>query len=113
MHEIDLDKVIFFSKEDMAGGYYLQKGEHILQVDTKSTYSDINEVLELYNLKKWFKITLRKNYLCKLFCYNEKQVHKSDAHFREKNERDYSSFLPRYRGRKDVCFNKYFSPYHQ
>jgi len=21
MHEIDLDKVIFFSKEDMAGGY--------------------------------------------------------------------------------------------
>ena len=64
-------------------------------------------------LKEWFKITLRKNYLCKLFCYNEKQVHKSDAHFREKNERDYSSFLPRYRGRKDVCFNKYFSPYHQ
>ena len=53
MHEIDLDKVIFFSKEDMAGGYYLQKGEHILQVDTKSTYSDINEVLELYNLKKY------------------------------------------------------------
>ena len=41
MHDTDLDKVIFFSKEDMAGGYYLQKGEHILQVDTKSTYSDI------------------------------------------------------------------------
>jgi hypothetical protein len=53
MHNTDLNRVVFHSKEDMAGGHYLQKGEHLLQADTKSTYSDINEVLELYNLKKY------------------------------------------------------------
>lgn len=53
MHKSDLNKVVFHSKEDMAGGYYLQKGEHILRTDTKSDYTDINEVLELYNLKKY------------------------------------------------------------
>lgn len=53
MHETDLNKVVFHSKEDMAGGHYLQKGEHILRSDTKSNYTDINEILELYNLKKY------------------------------------------------------------
>jgi len=53
MHNADLNKVLFHSKEDMAGGHYLQKGEHILRADTKSNYADINEVLELYNLKKY------------------------------------------------------------
>ena len=53
MHDSDLNKVVFHSKEDMAGGHYLQKGEHILRADTKSNYADINEVLELYNLKKY------------------------------------------------------------
>lgn len=53
MHNTDSNKVVFHSKEDMAGGHYLQKGEYILQAEIKSTYSDINEVLELYNLKKY------------------------------------------------------------
>ena len=53
MHEKDLNKVVFHSKEDMAGGYNLQKGEHILRADTKTNYTDINEVLELYNIKKY------------------------------------------------------------
>lgn len=53
MHNTDLNKVVFHSKEDMAGGYNLQKGEHILRADTKSNYIDINEVLELYNIKKY------------------------------------------------------------
>jgi hypothetical protein len=53
MHKTDLNKVVFHSKEDMAGGYNLQKGEHILRSDTKSNYTDINEVLELYNIKKY------------------------------------------------------------
>lgn len=53
MHQTDLNKVVFHSKEDMAGGYNLQQGEHILRADTKSNYTDINEVLELYNLKKY------------------------------------------------------------
>lgn len=53
MHQTDLNKVVFHSKEDMAGGYNLQKGEHILRADTKTNYTDINEVLELYNIKKY------------------------------------------------------------
>ena len=53
MHKSDLNKVVFYSKEDMAGGHQLQKGEKILIGKTKSTYDDINEVLELYNIKKY------------------------------------------------------------
>ena len=53
MRKTDLNKVVFHSKEDMAGGHYLQKGEHILRADIKSNYTDVNEILELYNLKKY------------------------------------------------------------
>lgn len=53
MHEFDLNRVEFYSKEDMAAGHHLQKGEHILKADIKSNYCDINEVLELYNIKKY------------------------------------------------------------
>lgn len=53
MHEFDLNRVEFYSKEDMAAGHHLQKGEHILKTDIKSNYSDINEVVELYNIKKY------------------------------------------------------------
>ena len=53
MHKTDLNRVIFHSKEDLAGGHYLQKGEHILRTDIKSDYSDINDILELYNIKKY------------------------------------------------------------
>lgn len=53
MHKTDVNKVVFYSKEDMAGPYNLQKGEHILMAATKTNYIDINEVLELYNLKKY------------------------------------------------------------
>ena len=38
----------------MAGPHHLSKGEHILRSETKSSYIDINDVLELYNLKKHF-----------------------------------------------------------
>lgn len=53
MHQTDLNKVVFHSKEDMAGGHNLQKGEHILRSATKSSYTDINEILELHNIKKY------------------------------------------------------------
>ncbi len=53
MHETDSNRVVFHSKEDMAGGHYLSKGEHILRNETKSDYEDINDVLELYNIKKY------------------------------------------------------------
>lgn len=48
-----LDRVEFYSKEDMAGGYLLSNGEHILRNATKSVYEDINDVLELYHIKQY------------------------------------------------------------
>ncbi len=53
MHKHDLNRVEFYSKEDMAGGYHLSKGEHVLRSETKSVYEDINDVLELYNIKQY------------------------------------------------------------
>jgi hypothetical protein len=53
MHNHDLNRVEFFSKEDMAAGHQLSKGEHILRKETLSNYTDINDILELYNIKKY------------------------------------------------------------
>jgi len=53
MHKYDLNRVEFYSKEDMAGGYHLSKGEHILRNETKSVYEYINDILELYNIKQY------------------------------------------------------------
>lgn len=61
MHQTDLNKVVFYSKEDMTIGYNLQKGEPILRTDTKSIYTDINEILELYNIKKYLDNELYLN----------------------------------------------------
>lgn len=54
MHEFDLNRVEYYSKEDMAAGQHLQKAEQILRADIQSNYTDINQVLELYNIKKYF-----------------------------------------------------------
>ena len=54
MHKHDLDRVHFYSKEDLSGGYQLSKGEHILRNEIKYNSTDINEVLEFYNIKKYF-----------------------------------------------------------
>lgn len=53
MHKKNPNRVVFYSKEDLAGGHQLSKGEYILRNDTKSVYEDINDVLELYHLKKY------------------------------------------------------------
>ncbi|MBD3628189.1 hypothetical protein [Cyclobacterium sp.] len=53
MHNTDLNKVVFYSKEDMTWSYNLKKWEYILKADSKTNYTDINEVLELYNVKKY------------------------------------------------------------
>ncbi len=53
MHNYDINRVVFYSKEDMAGGHQLSKGEDILQKETLSNYTDINDILELYNIKKY------------------------------------------------------------
>jgi hypothetical protein len=53
MRSHDLNRVKFFSKEDMASGHQLSKGEHILRKETLLNYTDINDILELYNIKKY------------------------------------------------------------
>ncbi|WP_126246202.1 hypothetical protein [Chitinophaga rhizosphaerae] len=53
MNRHDVNRVKFYSKEDMAGPYQLLKGEQILKNGFQSDYNDINDVLELYNIKKY------------------------------------------------------------
>jgi hypothetical protein len=53
MHEHDLNRVEFYSKEDMAAGYQLEKAEPILRGTKQTSHSDINDVLEQYNIKKY------------------------------------------------------------
>ena len=52
-HEVDLNRVEFYSKEDMSGSHELAKGENILRNEIQSNYIDINDILELYNIKKY------------------------------------------------------------
>lgn len=54
MHKHDLNRVEFYSKEDLAGGHHLAKAEPLLRAVKQPNYSDINDILELYNIKKYF-----------------------------------------------------------
>jgi hypothetical protein len=51
MHKHDREKVVFHSKEDMTSGYQLSKGETILKSELTVSPIDINDLLELYNIK--------------------------------------------------------------
>lgn len=51
MHKMDFTKVVFHSKEDLATGHYLQICEHILKTENQEHYSNVNEILELHNIK--------------------------------------------------------------
>lgn len=55
MHKQDLNRVQFYSKEDMAGGIQLSKGEKILRKDINAEITDINDVLEFYHINKYFE----------------------------------------------------------
>lgn len=61
MHKHDMNRVEFYSKEDMAGGSQLSKAEPILRGDKQPNYSDINDILELYNIKKYLDNELYLN----------------------------------------------------
>ena len=52
-HDVDLNRVVFYSKEDMAGNHQLAKGESILRSEEQTAYTDINDILEIYNIKKY------------------------------------------------------------
>ena len=49
------ERVVYFAKFDLARGEELQKGERILRAETKPNYTDINDVLELYQLKRYIE----------------------------------------------------------
>lgn len=50
----DLNRVVFYSKEDLSGDRHLQNAETIIEnYDSSQTYG-INEVLELYQIKLYF-----------------------------------------------------------
>lgn len=53
MHNYDIKRVEFYSVNDFASSYNLSKAEPILKNEIKSEYEDINDVMELYNIKKY------------------------------------------------------------
>lgn len=56
----EFNGVKFFGISDLSCGYYLEKAEVVLQsFSPKKTYSNINHVIELHNIKKFFDNDLR------------------------------------------------------
>ncbi|MEP0368794.1 MAG: hypothetical protein ABJN36_11600 [Cyclobacteriaceae bacterium] len=50
----EIRRVVFFSKHDISSGYNLQNAEQVLSSTDLSNVSDINDFLELYNIKLYF-----------------------------------------------------------
>jgi len=61
MHKYDPNRVIFYSKEDMAAGLQLSKGERILRSELSKNLTGINDVLELYHINKYIANELYLN----------------------------------------------------
>lgn len=59
MRNYDHNRVEFYSIDNLAAGHQLSKGEHILKNDILQNYTDINDIIELYNIKKFFDYELR------------------------------------------------------
>ena len=54
------DGVKFYRINDLSCGYELEKAEKILQIFcTETDFSDVNKIIELYNIKKYFENNLR------------------------------------------------------
>jgi hypothetical protein len=51
MHKHNLNRVEYYSVNNLANGYYLSKAEPILRRDIQSIHENINDVIELYNIK--------------------------------------------------------------
>lgn len=50
----EIRRVVFFSKQDMSSGYNLKNAEQVIRSTDLSNISDINDYLELYNIKLYF-----------------------------------------------------------
>jgi hypothetical protein len=53
MRKLNLNRVEFYSVNNLANGHYLSKAEPILRGEVKSAYEDINDVIELYSIKQY------------------------------------------------------------
>ncbi|MGM8363724.1 hypothetical protein ACSV4D_17555 [Flavobacterium sp. ARAG 55.4] len=49
-----MNKVVFYSKEDLSAGQNLSIAENILDTLDSRTFSNINEIIEIYNIKLFF-----------------------------------------------------------
>lgn len=54
MSSISIRRVVFHSTVDLAGGMHLSEAERILRSPPEPSYTDINDILELYNIKMYF-----------------------------------------------------------
>ncbi|MGJ8594210.1 MAG: hypothetical protein ACSHXF_16795 [Aquaticitalea sp.] len=54
MSRSERDRVVFHSVHDMSSGHFLSKAESILKSEISEDIEDINDVLELYNIKLFF-----------------------------------------------------------
>jgi hypothetical protein len=53
MNKCNFNRVEYYSIDNMLNGFYLSRAELILNNEIKAVYEDINDVLELYNIKQY------------------------------------------------------------
>jgi hypothetical protein len=54
MSKRDINRVVFHSTEDLSAGYNLRKAEELLNSLNISDVSEVNDLLEIYNIKLYF-----------------------------------------------------------
>lgn len=74
----DYNGIKFYSKEDMSIGYYLKKADSIIfSFDKNSEYTDINAVIEFYNIQQLYDTSCFLKVWTKEEYQNRKQIVKS------------------------------------
>lgn len=51
MNKLERERVVYYSKSDMMGGYFLSKSENILNDKCEVVINNINDAMELYHIK--------------------------------------------------------------
>ena len=54
MSKCDSDRIVFYSVHDMSVGHFLSKSEPILKKNIVEDVNNVNDVLELYHIKRFF-----------------------------------------------------------
>lgn len=71
----DYDGVKFYGKEDMGNAIQLKKADSIIFAFNKnSEYTDINAVIELYNIQQLYDVGITLKTWTKKECFNRKQI---------------------------------------